>query len=372
MKIHVRLLTVLAMLGLVAVPLLNPATSAAAPATAQSESAAAASSWLADQFVDGQYMLGFDGTTPDPTSTIDAAVGVYAGGADAETASTVTNWVAGQAGEYVTDPATAARTAILADLAGEDPADFGGVDLVEALNSELGDIATNPYGLALVIIAMSRLDIDVPQDTVTALLATQEDEGAFGFPDYGIDMDATAIAAQALLTREGDQAASDAADKAVEWLLANQCTETSDLCPTTGAYWGSFSPANTAGLAIGALSAAGEDTTAHVQWLQEFQNDDGGFPASFDAPDSDTYATSQAILGLRAGSLADLTPGTATPADPGQEATTDPTEPAEGDTEDDPDSDDDGGIGLPVIIGVAVAAGVIGGLFAFFNRRRQG
>lgn len=369
MVLRARLYAVLLALSLVLTPLLAPAVSAAEPneqmvpvSTLPPELAGitSAGAWLADQFVDGDYLLGFDGATPDPANTIDGAIALFAAGGHQAAADQATAWVADQAASYVTDPVSAARVAILADVAAQDPTDFGGVNLVDALGGELGDIETNPYGLALISIALTRLDLEVPANVTTALLATQEADGAFGYPGYGIDPDATAIATQALLNLTAAEAA-EPATRAVDWLSANQCTESSELCPETGAYWGSYSPANTAGLAIGALTDADQDTADQLAWLVDFQNPDGGFPAAIGVPDSDPYATAQAILGLRQASLVNVvaSEGAPVPAEQSSPAGSEPT------------AEDGNGIGLPVIIGVAVAAGVLGGALAFLRRRRQ-
>ena len=89
----------------------------------------------------------------------------------------------------------------------------------------------------------------------------------------------------------------------VGWLIDNQCTETSELCPTTGPYWGSYSPANTAGLAIAALRLAGEDTTDQLTWLYAQQEADGGFPAAIGAGYSDVYATAQSLVAVTGSDL---------------------------------------------------------------------
>lgn len=368
MKFRARLMAIILGFGMLLLPLVASSHSTATPSpepTLSSEQAIErAETWLSAQFVDGEYLVGFDGSTPDPVVTADGAIALYAGGGHLQTAVKSTAWVAEQAETFVTDPVTAARAAILADVAGQDPTDFGGVDLVEALGGELGDNATNPYGLGLVIIAMTRLEIEVPQATVDALLAAQEEPGSFGFPDYGTDIDATAMAAQALLALDENPDALAAGNKAVDWLIANQCTETSELCTTVGPYWGSYSPANTAGLAIGALADAGKPTDEQVGWLLGFQSPDGGFPAAAGVPQSDAYATAQAMLGLNQSSLVTVTDYLGSDSSGGNAPSTDPA--TGGET-----GDDQGGFSTPLIIGIAVAAGVLGGVIAFLRRRRQ-
>ena len=302
--------------GLVMAPLVtnvSPAASYAAP----NEAAASAASWLSSQFTDGQYLLGFDGRTPDPAYTIDGALALISTGTQDETVTSAAAWVTSQTSGFVTNPASAARVAILADAIGADVNDFGGVDLVEQLQAPLDESTfANPYGLAMLIIALERTDTEVPQRVLDALLATQDAQGAFGFPEFGVDIDSTALAALALGVLKDDQQAAQANQKAVDWLVANQCTQVSEMCPTPGAYWGSYSPANTAGLAIQALQQAGVDVTAQVDWLVGQQEPDGGFPAAIGAGYSDAYATAQATLGLSGFDLTNVSKTTASTSQP--------------------------------------------------------
>ena len=41
---------------------------------APDEAVTRAADWLGQQFTDGQYLIGFDGVTPDPTYTIDGTL----------------------------------------------------------------------------------------------------------------------------------------------------------------------------------------------------------------------------------------------------------------------------------------------------------
>lgn len=300
MNLRTRLASVAVAAGLLLAPVLvtTPTASQAAPAKAPKEVIANAADWLGGQFTDGEYLLGYDGTTPSPGNTIDAALALVAAGTQAERLGQAVEWVSSQASEFVTDPASAARVAILADATGRSTTDFGGVDLVAAMQGDLGEAAANPYSLGLLVIGLERTRTVVPQSVVEALLATQEDDGAFGFPDFGVDIDSTAVAAQALTLLGKNPQAAEAGKKAVDWLVANQCTEVSEMCPTVGAYWGSYSPTNTSGLAIPALRLAGVDTTEQVAWLVAQQEADGGFPPAIGAGYSDAYATAQALLGL--------------------------------------------------------------------------
>lgn len=355
MKLRTRAAAIALTTGLVlgAAPLLaGPVLSHAAPTEAVQDAA----DWLAGQFVDGQHLVGFDGATPDPTYTIDGAIALVAAGGQTGTVDSATDWVAGQAATFVSNPGSAARTAILADAVGADLTDFGGVNLVEQLQAPLDEATfANPYGLGMLVIAMDRTDTEVPAAVLDALLATQDDQGAFGFPEFGVDIDSTAIAALALGTLADSEQAQQANERAVEWLLANQCTETSEMCPQTGAYWGSFSPANTSGLAIQALRQAGVDVTEQEAWLLGQQQADGGFPPAIGAGYSDAYATAQATLGLSGVNLTDVSTSAGNIED---------AEPVA--------ADDDSGANVSLIVGIVVGVLVVGVAAYYLVVRRKG
>lgn len=277
--------------------------SPAAHAAPADDATTRAAAWLGGQFTEGQSLPGYDGTTPDAANTIDGILALVATGEHDMLVTSATDWVASQAADLAATPTGAARAAILADATGRDASDFGGVDLVSAMQGELGDAAANPYGLGLLVIGLERNDTEVPAEVIDALLATQDREGWFGFPDFGVDIDSTAVAALALSSQTENEAATAAAQKATDWLVANQCTETSEQCPEVGAYWGSWSPVNTSGLVIPVLKQARVDASAQTDWLVAQQEADGGFPPAFGAGYSDAYATAQALLGLAGSSL---------------------------------------------------------------------
>lgn len=314
MKIRALLTAAALSVGLFLAPLAGAGQAMAAPAAPPAPEqtmlteytvAQEAAGWLANQFTDGQSLTGFDGT-PDVSVTIDGVLALVAADAAPEVTASATEWVREQAPGFAVDPATAARTAILATALDEDPTDFGGVNLVEKMTGELGDVAQNPYGLSLLVIGLDRSGTEVPAAVTDALLAAQDAEGAFGFPGYGVDIDTTALAALALALQDENQAATEASGKALDWLLANQCTETSDLCPEPGAYWGSYSPVNTSGLAIGALRYADRPVDKEIAWLVGQQEGSEGFPAAIGAGYSDPYATAQAVVALSGSSMAQI------------------------------------------------------------------
>ncbi len=340
MKIRASFTAALISVGLLLAPIVGASPVAAAPAnppapqqTVLTEYTVAqeAATWLATQFTDGQSLAGFDGS-PDVSVTIDGVLALIAADVAPEVTASATDWVREQMPSYAADPATAARAAILATAQNEDPTKFGGVNLVEKMTGELGDLAQNPYGLALLVIGLDRTGTEVPATVTDALVAAQDAEGAFGFPGYGIDIDTTALAALALRLNDDNKAAVAASSKAIDWLLANQCEATSELCPETGAYWGSYSPVNTSGLAIGALKYADKPVHMQLGWLVSQQEGSEGFPAAIGAGYSDPYATAQAVVALSGTNVARV----------GM-----------------PDDGSTGGINTGLLIGIGVAAVVV-------------
>ena len=49
---------------------------------------------VGQQFTDGQYLIGFDGVTPDPTYTIDGTLALVSASTQAETVDSAVAWVA--------------------------------------------------------------------------------------------------------------------------------------------------------------------------------------------------------------------------------------------------------------------------------------
>ena len=202
-----------------------------------------------------------------------------------------------EAADYVADnPGRAGRLAIVAAAVGEDPYDFGGVDLIAAIldgTQTDGQVnpGANPFSQSLAIIALTRAGEPVPAEMVSALLGMQNAAGAFGFgsgDSFWPDLDATGLAIQAL-TAVGGMSAEAAIDSAIGWILPQQ--EASGMWPNE---WGS--PANTTGLVGSSLELAGTDTGTALTWLQSQQLADGGFPNTLDGEESDLFATTEALF----------------------------------------------------------------------------
>lgn len=255
----------------------------------------------------------------------------------------------------------AGRLAVVAAATGENPRDFGGVDLVKAILDNTAadgqvDGGGNPFSQALAMIGLARTGTAVPPAMLTALLGAQNAEGAFGFgsgASFFPDLDTTGLAIQVLHHLRSDPAAKAALDKAVAWALTQQTA--------SGRWPNDFAPVNTTGLVGSALDLAGQSSGRAVTWLKTQQLANGGLPDLLDGKEANRFATVEGLFLLA--NTTYLTVGFTATCD-------DPTDAAgEADEEDElPNtgaSDANGLLGIVAV--VLIAAG--GALVAL--RRRQ-
>ncbi len=202
-----------------------------------------------------------------------------------------------EASEYVAgNPGRAGRLAIVAAAVGEDPYDFGGVDLIRTILDGTradGQVVpgANPFSQSLALIGLTRAGEPVPSEMISALLGMQNAAGAFGFgsgDSFWPDLDATGLAIQALAAFV-DPTAGAAVDSATAWLLSQQ--EASGMWPNE---WGS--PVNTTGVVGSSLELIDRSSGEALTWLKSQQLADGGFPNSLDGDESDLFATAEALF----------------------------------------------------------------------------
>ena len=120
----------------------SPASAAVDPAPATS-----AGTWLAGQLTEGLVLSPYDDPDgnpyPDYGVSIDVALAMHEVGAPASIVDGISDAIAGRIDEYVTGDAAGdanseyagatAKAAVLAQIAGDDPTAFGGVDLIDQL-----------------------------------------------------------------------------------------------------------------------------------------------------------------------------------------------------------------------------------------------
>ncbi|NUT92550.1 MAG: peptidase, partial [Saccharothrix sp.] len=244
----------------------------ATPATAQttSSTAEAGAGWLARQLVDGErFEVDYGGTLyPDHGGTIDAVLAFAAAGVAEDNALKATAWLAEPEvlPNYIGDPKDSfyagsyAKLALAAQVRGEDPTAFGGVDLIAGLTSLMGASGrfsdkspypgdySNGFSQSFAVLALERHGT-APKAAVDYLAGTACPTG--GFPldleqaTCVAQVDATAMAVQALL------AAGRVAEagKAVEWLVAQQQADGGFIDVLQKGEAGTTTNANTTGLA---------------------------------------------------------------------------------------------------------------------------
>lgn len=302
--------------GLVAAPtLVLGALSALPVASAQAAApdpapVAAGAAWLQSQLTDGLIVNSAfdDGPFNDYGLSVDTALALAAVGGHDATVDEVSAAVAANVNAYVGDGTTESyagalgKAAVLARTAGDDPGDFGGVDLIDRLEarvsgsaatlgriqdaSTFGDFA-NTFGQTFAVRALESAGSPEADAATGYLIAQQCDEGffrqdftAFDAADQDCDadpaaeasVDATALAVLALLPQDDESEAKDAIDAAVAWLKGRQddngAFASGPDIPTPNS--------NSTGLAGWALGEAGETAAAEraAAYVRAFQVDE--------------------------------------------------------------------------------------------------
>ncbi len=261
-----------------------------------------AADWLADE-LDGGLMHNEQYDFDDFGLSIDTGLALAAvGGHDADVRA-ISDAVAARVDEYVTGGDFApddiysgalAKAAVLAGTAGADPGAYGGVDLIEALESRVAAAAprtgrvqdksstdyANVLGQSFAARALDRAGSAKAADVTGFLLLQQCRSGYFrlnfsaaGAPNQACsegadlpDVDATALAVVLLGAQDADADVAAARDRAQAWLVTQQRCD--------GSFGGGVSTeganANSTGLAAWALG----DTPASRQaatWLRARQ-----------------------------------------------------------------------------------------------------
>lgn len=315
---------------------------------AQAEPAPSAGTWLAGQFVDGDHLLKGPNLA-DEGLTADGVYALAAAGVGKSTAQKAAAWLArspqletfigdGEAESYV---GGLAKLALVAQTLGENPREFGGVDLLgrlTALQDAEGRFRdktdpefdmTNAFTQALAIITLKRAG--QPVRPAVEFAASTQCRGAgfpivFGDPVCKSDVDATAMVLQALLAA-GEKTASA---EALDWLVAQQQADGGFPAASAG------SNANSTGLVVGALVAGGRTDAADraVAYLRTLQVGCAGPEAqrgavAYDGAGFEQYpairATTQAMLGLARMSLVDVSASSATAGVPAIDCTAPPS-----------------------------------------------
>jgi len=309
-------------------------------------------------------------TADDGTGTFVSAALALSAARSCDYSAAIASLVASikvQAADYVgNDPVRAANLAILAFAVGEDPANFGGLNLMALIGAgtiaspgtqadgQVGAYASS-YAQSLAVIAYVRAGQPVPAAVLANLVAGQDPSGAFGYTYSGTfypDYDTTGLAIEALSAAHGD---SKVMAKAIAWALSEQ---------NGAGYWPNpYSPVDSTGILGSGLEFAGTSSGNAASWLRSVQLADGGFPASLDSTTSNVMATADAMWLLAGSNLmtVSMLRCAATTTDP----TVSITAGTGASTLADTGSPDDGPIGALAVSMLVVGAGVL------VLRRRQ-
>lgn len=272
-----------------AIPAAPPASSITTTTTDESraESAAAAAAYI----VAG---VSEDGDLGGAGSTADGVLALVAAGGHEDTVELMTDWLETQAAAYAGNGGPAAgKIAIVAGATGRDATDFGGVDLIAAMDSSLlanGQCGSFGYafGQALCILGYHRAGVEVPANVIEHIYNYQDEaSGAFGYGSFTPDGDGSGMALMALAGVLEADGATDSAVRVRNYLRESQTEE---------GYWLNFSPVNTTGLVGPAMEIVGEDVELATTWMQSQQFEDGGLPSSLGGTTSNMMATTQGML----------------------------------------------------------------------------
>ena len=280
--------------------------SLAAPAAAQSQetgTAADTADWLTGELDGG--LLHFpdtgEGEYDDYGMSLDVLLALQAADRAPEARTAIIDAIADHINEYSSSPddqngdsvyaGSTAKAVIAAHAAERDPQDFGGVDLVDRLestmgkngkisdDSQFGDFA-NIIGQAYATEGLAEADSAQAENARDFLLDQQCDSGAFT-ENFGDDcdepnLDTTSMVVTALSHADaaGLDGLDDAVDNAAGWLAEQQAEN--------GSFGGDTdlgANSNSSGVAAHALALAGDADAAGkaAEWIAKLQvSDDTG------------------------------------------------------------------------------------------------
>lgn len=316
---------------------------------------AGAASWLTSQLADGERVVDDGADTPNYLLTTETAYALAAANGRSATLDRISVFLAAHTDDYAypagrteaPDATAAARLALVAEITGNDPAKFGGHDLIADLAANVcaagpesgeptpgctakGDFRNATYtdGQALSVLALLRAGTTPPANTVARLTQVQCADG--GVTSILIrtgefcDGDPATTGLVALVLRKAG-GHEEAVAKARTYLGKAQRTDGA-FPGYTGSTTGSVAATAYAAEALRELGDTGRADAA-VGWLSRQQLDGGGFGFEEGATDPALYPTPPAVLAGAGTSLVTLTTKPADPTDPptSQSPTTSPS-----------------------------------------------
>jgi hypothetical protein len=292
---------------LLAAPLPALAQATPSPVANPAEAIQRGADWLLSQQGDDGAWVGFNGTS-DPGVTIDAVIALAAArsaGVDVDFASAVAYLQANGKAYAESGAGAAAKLALSAVAAGQDPATFAGVTSVElalkGFSSATDMYGTGLYDTALVSLALGAVNNDPPGIVLKSIDKRQMADGSWAFDGTTAagngDTNTTALLIQALVATRHTE--GDLILHGVEYLQRSQLANGFSFQPGPGA----TPDANSTALVVQALIAAGEDPMAQ-EWqnvygaLLAFQTPSGAFSYQLDPLEDNLFATVQVIPAL--------------------------------------------------------------------------
>jgi hypothetical protein len=215
--------------------------------------AAAAAGWLARQLSgpnQDHFVTSFGGTKyADDGNTADGVLAMDAAHVSQKAAKRMTAWLQKDAANYAGTapnyyPGSLAKLLLVAEAQHVDIHDFGGIDLVAALEGE------------------------------------ENQDGLYDDPDaqYGYESPLTQALAIIALSHTGSPADAPHG-KPVQWLVGQQCGDGGFATATADTPAATCNDVDTTAFAAQALLTAGSTTAAHdaIAWLRKHHNKDGGW-----------------------------------------------------------------------------------------------
>lgn len=305
----IRVMTIVLAVSL-ALPLFAATVSAAGQPVGPSSAMAA--SWLLGQ---QQASGGFAGLTgkADSGTTADAVVALAAAGRNPAMAvpgkKSAIAYLDEQAPAYAKTEAGAVKLLLAAVAAGVNPRDFGGVDLIQAVQngyqSQSGMFDQQLFIHADAVLALAAAGVTVPKPAIDALLKAQAPDGGWAYTGSTqagqADSNTSALVLQAL---EATHAATPkVVERALSYLRTTQAGDGGFAYqpPVKGTPFAS--DANSTAYVVQAIIATGQDPNS-VEWhqavdaLQKFRNSDGALRYQLSSPADNLLATLQAIPAL--------------------------------------------------------------------------
>jgi len=259
------------------------------------------------QNADGSWS---DFGSPSAGATADAVLAFAAAGYDpAQLSPSPLAYLSAQAASVAAaDPASAGKLALAVAASGQNPRNFGGVDLISVLTSTHYDLSVGAFGVptntwhqSFAILGLAAAGESIPVSATSSLLSLQQPDGGWKYdlsptPWNTTTPDSTGLAMQALVAA-GFPPTDTHILSAVVYLRSAQ---------DTSGGWGN---ANSTAYALQGLLAAGQDLTAWRvggrtprEALLAYQKTDGPFVYQWNspwgAPVDNFFAARQAVPAL--------------------------------------------------------------------------